>query len=297
MLMIIRPPNIQSLQTFLVLSECSSFTAAAERLHLTQSAVSRQIQLLEEHYGVTLFKRSARKIELTAEGVGLLHSAELIFRELGNVEKRYSKKIRPFRLKIYASLAMRLFIPLLNQFAADNPGMSLAVETETDLIYGDLAQYDAFVSYKDAAAITQEDWLLFAESLIPVCHPQSVCAKPLPTRLEQLPDYTLLHGSMNGMDWERWSLSKNLWLDPSQAQIFFNLDELAIEAALQGAGIAMTDQRLVQGLLEDGSLCSPFPSALQTDNAYVLTFKKGGDAHPNAAVVKRWLQQHLCADH
>ncbi|WP_159877615.1 LysR family transcriptional regulator [Aquitalea denitrificans] len=292
--MIIRPPNIQSLQTFLMLSECNSFTEAAERLHLTQSAVSRQIQLLEEHYSVTLFNRSARKVELTAEGIELLRSTEMIFRELSNVEKRYSRKSRPFRLKIYVSLAAKILLPLLPQFCVDNPGLSLMIETESDLVYGDLAQYDAFVSYKEKSALSQDDFLLFEECLIPVCHPQCVAGKVPPQNMDQLSDYTLLHGSLNGIDWERWTLAYDQSLDISQTQIFFNLDELAIEAALHGVGVAMVDKRLVQPLLDSKRLLVPMEAALTTNNVYVLSFKKSGAEHPHAPVVKQWLRQHLC---
>ena len=79
-----RLPPLPALHTFLITAQCCNFTRAAEQLHITQGAVSRQIAGLEEHLGYELFIRLARGLELTAEGREWLPRVQQIFSLIGD---------------------------------------------------------------------------------------------------------------------------------------------------------------------------------------------------------------------
>lgn len=92
-------PSLQGLQALVEVSDSESFTLAAQTLCLTQSAVSRQIQQLESHFGVALITRTSRRLQLTAEGEQVLASARSILAQLKGLEDRISPHKRPFRIR------------------------------------------------------------------------------------------------------------------------------------------------------------------------------------------------------
>ena len=83
-------PSLQGLQALVEVAESGSFTQAAQTLCLTQSAISRKIQQLEAHFGVTLFVRTSRSVRMTVEGEQVLASARGILEQLKLLEDRLS---------------------------------------------------------------------------------------------------------------------------------------------------------------------------------------------------------------
>ncbi len=117
-------PSLQGLQALVEVAGSGSFTQAAQKLCLTQSAVSRQIQQLEGHFGVALFVRSSRSLQLTAEGEQVLASARSILEQLRTLEDRLAPQKRPFRIRMHVSLAVRWLLPRLNEFYRHHPDVS-----------------------------------------------------------------------------------------------------------------------------------------------------------------------------
>ena len=166
-----RPPSIGALQALSLVAESDNFTEAAEKLHLTQSAVSRKIQQLESHYGVPLFARNSRSVQLTEHGEAVLEVARKILRELQMLDERISPRDRPFRIRIFVSLAVRWLLPRLTRFYAQHPDLSLSIETVATELVDPSGNCDAYILYlpeppDDPAFIT-----LFDEVLVPVCAP------------------------------------------------------------------------------------------------------------------------------
>ena len=93
-------PSLQGLQALVEVAESGSFTQAAQTLCLTQSAISRKIQQLEAHFGVTLFARTSRSVRMTVEGEQVLASARGILEQLKLLEDRLSPQKRPFRIRM-----------------------------------------------------------------------------------------------------------------------------------------------------------------------------------------------------
>jgi LysR family glycine cleavage system transcriptional activator len=291
-----RPPSVSALQALSIVAESDNFTEAAEKLHLTQSAVSRKIQQLEGHYGVPLLVRSSRSMQLTEQGEAVLEVARRILKELEMLEERISPRDRPFRIRIFVSLAVRWLLPRLTDFYAQHPDLSLSIETVATEVVDPSGNCDAYILYQpeareDPSPESPTFLTLFEELLVPVCAPSSVNNRPLPKTLDELAQYTLIHGSTGQHEWTTWLKANGGSSARKYRHITFNLDELAMNAAARGLGIAMTDWTLAQESINRGDLVVPFGTPLKTSGAYVLWLQTSGALHPGRQRILQWFAQ------
>ena len=290
-----RPPSIGGLQALLHVAESDNFTEAAEKLCLTQSAVSRKIQLLESHYGVPLLVRNSRNMRLTAQGEVVLEVARKLFRELQMLDERISPRDRPFRIRIFVSLAVRWLLPRLTDFYAQHPDLSLSIETVATELVDPSGGCDAHILYlpEITSNSTPESPLLtlFEEILVPVCAPRAYYGRPLPESFEELANHTLIHGSTRQREWAIWLKAHGVVASRNCKHITFNLDELAMNAAVRGLGVAMTDLTLAQESINRGRLVVPFGTPLKTNGAYVLWLQSEGALHPARERILQWFAQ------
>ncbi|MFJ2367335.1 LysR substrate-binding domain-containing protein [Pseudomonas sp. NPDC087697] len=288
---VFRVPSLQALQAFAEVAESCNFTTAAAKLCLTQSAVSRKIQQLESHYGVPLLVRSSRSVTLTAEGKEVLETALRMIGELQALEKRLAPRDTPFRIRIHVSLAVRWLLPRLTDFYARNPDLSLSIETVATERVDPSGDCDACILYLLQPPADQAYHVLFEEFLVPVCAPVSVNGKPPPASVDELSNYPLIHGSTGQQEWAAWLKVHDGGLSKDCKHITFNLDELALDAAARGLGIAMTDRTLAQELINRGDLIIPFGPALKTSGAYTLWLQPTSALHPARQAVLDWFAQ------
>ncbi|WP_095147888.1 LysR substrate-binding domain-containing protein [Pseudomonas sp. Irchel s3a18] len=286
-----RPPSLQALQAFVEVATASNFTEAAARLCLTQSAVSRKIQQLESHYGVALLIRSSRSVSLTVEGKEVLETARKMLDDLQALEKRLAPRDSPFRLRVHVSLAVRWLLPRLTDFYARYPDLALSIETVATERVDPSGECDACILYLPAVPDDGTHHVLFEEFLVPVCAPTSVNGKPPPSSREALGGYPLIHASTGQLEWATWFKAQSLEPAKDCKHITFNLDELALDAAARGLGIAMTDQTLAQEHIHRGELIIPFGPALRTGGAYTLYLQPSSALHPTRQAVLDWFFQ------
>ena len=140
-------PSLQGLQALVEVAGSGSFTQAAQTLCLTQSAVSRQIQQLENHFGVSMFVRNSRSLRLTPEGEQVLASARHILEQLKSLEDRLAPQKRPFRIRMHVSLAVRWLLPKLSDFYRRHPDVSWSIETVATEIVEPASDSDAYILY------------------------------------------------------------------------------------------------------------------------------------------------------
>ncbi|MFK0087479.1 LysR substrate-binding domain-containing protein [Pseudomonas sp. NPDC090755] len=286
-----RPPSLQALQALVEVVDRGNFTEAAAALCLTQSAISRKIQLLESHYGVPLLVRSSRQVALTAEGKEVLDSARRLLEELRALESRLAPRDAPLRIRIHVSLAVRWLMPRLTDFYARHPGLALSIETVATAQVDPSGDCDACILYLPARPADPAYHLLFEEVLVPVCAPREVDGKPAPTSLDQLGQYPLIHGSTGHLEWAAWLHANARAAEDQYKHITFNLDELALDAATRGLGVAMTDLALARERIDRGELIIPFGPALTTGGVYTLWLQPGSARHPARQAVLDWFSR------
>jgi LysR family glycine cleavage system transcriptional activator len=287
-----RPPSLQALQALALVAESSSFTEVADKLHLTQSAVSRKIQQLESHYGAPLLVRNSRNMQLTEHGKAVLEVARKVLGELRALDEQLTRRDRPFRIRIFVSLAVRWLLPRMLDFYAQCPDLSLSIETVATEVVEASGECDAYILYlpempNDPAFLT-----LFEEFLVPVCASSAVNGKPPPTSLAELAEHTLIHGSTGHHEWTAWLQANGESVTNGYKHITFNLDELAMDAASRGLGVAMTDLTLAQDAINRGNLIVPFGTPLKTTGVYVLWLQTAGALHPARERILQWFAQH-----
>ncbi|VVO28446.1 LysR family transcriptional regulator [Pseudomonas fluorescens] len=281
-------PSLQALQALVEVSDSGSFTQAAQKLCLTQSAVSRKIQQLESHFGVPMFVRSSRSIRLTPEGEQVLGSARSILEQLKTLEDRLSPQKRPFRIRMHVSLAVRWLLPKLSDFYRRHPEISLSIETVATEVVEPASDSDAYILYlaepsSDPACLT-----LFEEALVPVCAPGlGNSIHPLDS-VDDLVRFPLLHRSADKQAWIDWLAANGGNSLENYRHIPFNLDELALDAAARGLGVAMTDMTLAEESIDRGVLIVPFGQPLKTRGVYSLCPQPSAAAHPACSLIMQW---------
>lgn len=256
-----RLPPLPALHTFRVTAQCCNFTRAAEHLHITQGAVSRQVAGLESQLGYALFQRQARGLSLTQEGREWLACAQQVFGLLADAVEHIGERRRTLQLKA-STCVMRWLLPRLLHWQKERP--DVPVELTTTVAYNvDFRRepFDAAVIYGPIAEQPAEARHLFDERLTPVCVPGLLGSLRTPQDLQH---QVLLHPTRDERDWTLWLKAANACLsDPVQRHHFETLD-LAMTVASQGTGVAMGDSALIGEDLKAGRLAMPFELRVST---------------------------------
>ncbi|MGY1892279.1 LysR family transcriptional regulator [Pseudomonas asplenii] len=283
-------PSLQALQALVEVARCGSFTRAAQTLCLTQSAVSRQVQQLESHFNVALFIRSSRSLSLTAEGEQVLASARSILEQLKTLEERLAPQQRPFRIRMHVSLAVRWLLPKLSDFYLRHPEVSLAIETVATEVVEPGNDSDAYILYLPQPSSDPDCLTLFEEALVPVCSPTVAGA---PRSVDELLRFALLHRSADRQAWIEWLAANEGKPLEDYRHIPFNLDELALDAAARGLGVAVTDMTLAAESIERGVLVVPFGEPLRTGGVYSLCLQPAAGSHPACNSIVTWFSRQV----
>ncbi|WP_423906389.1 LysR substrate-binding domain-containing protein [Candidatus Spongiihabitans sp.] len=237
--------SLSGIRAFECSARCQSFTKASKKLCLTQGAVSKQIRSLEERLGFTLFHRLPRKLVLTEEGRVLfdtVHPALLaIEKTISEIKSTVTNKT--VVLSAPESLSMKWLIPRVGRLLSDHPDIELLIEAENR--YVDLAdkQADILIRYGDGNYPGHHVQYMMDEYLVPVCSP-ALSNKTI-DHVNALRDYKLLDDK-NQSKWTQWFKANKLKHLDKKGRLRFSRDDLMVEAAISGQGIAMSLWRFVE---------------------------------------------------
>ncbi|MFZ1469929.1 MAG: LysR substrate-binding domain-containing protein [Paracoccaceae bacterium] len=293
-------PPLSLLNTFEVVARRSSFTLAADELCLTQSAVSRQIQALEDQLGLPLFQRLHRAIALTSDGRQLYDSVSRGLDEIKGCVGRLRAAIETPQITVAASVAFSYFwlMPRLERFSARHPDLDLRVLATDQMV--DLRQegVDVAILYGRGEWDGARAHLLFGERVYPVCSPAYLAAHPELRAASDMLDQTLLHldGGGNiwgGVDWRVWLMTQGVTGQPVRRGVRLNSYPMILQAAEAGRGVALGWSYITDPLLADGRLVCPVDKSLETrEGYYVSTFDKTEDSPPIAAFLQ-WIMAEV----
>ncbi|WP_238994490.1 LysR substrate-binding domain-containing protein [Pseudomonas haemolytica] len=281
-----RLPPLPALHTFWVTAQCCNFTRAAEQLHITQGAVSRQIAGLENHLGYALFLRQARGLSLTQEGREWALRVQRVFGLIGEAVEQIGSRRGVVQLKA-STCVIRWLLPRLLQWQKERP--DVPVELTTTVAYTvDFRRepFDAAVIYAPIAEQAAEARHLFDEQLTPVCAPALLEGLHTPADLQQ---QVLLHPTRDERDWALWLKAADTHLtNLSQGHHFETLD-LAMTVASQGSGVAIGDRALIGEDLKAGRLATPFELRVPTGMGYYLVYPPGTVPSAGLLALMDWL--------
>jgi LysR family glycine cleavage system transcriptional activator len=291
-----RLPPLNALRAFEAAARHLSFTKAADELSVTQTAISHQVRLLEEHLQVRLFRRLTRRIELTAEGrlllPGLSEGFDRLAEAVASVEQRGEE--RCLTVSVTPSFGSKWLVGRLPRFWRSHADIDLRLHHSMDLVQFGRDEVDMAVRYGSGHWPGLAADYLLSVDLVPVCSPALLEKGPRLETPADLAQHVLLHEE----DYEEWAQ----WLtiagvEDVEVRRGPVLDDgwVMLQLAIDGAGVALGSHALVADDLAAGRLVSPFDFRLSTDAAYYVVYPQGALNDAKARAFRDWLLQEASA--
>lgn len=272
-----RLPPLNPLRAFEATARHMSVTRAAEELNVTHSAVSHQIRTLEDSLAVKLFKRSAGRMVLSAEGAALLPAVSSAFERIAQAASDLSRSAEGGRITVQCvgGLLSLWLLPVISSFCQLYPQASLKLMPGNDVAALRNPEVDICICYGDGHWPDYHVELLSPVRLFPVCHPSLLRSRPLRAP-KDLFNHTLLHAD-GGREWDNWLSANALKVQPDTRQHFLADARLALEAASFGNGIALGDTVTSRRAVASGLMIAPFDLEVPAAYSfYVLRRKESG---------------------
>jgi DNA-binding transcriptional LysR family regulator len=283
---------MEPLRGFVAVGRHMSITLAAAELCLTQSAVSRQVQALEQRLGVRLLRRGHRSVAFTAEGERLFRSADLALRQLEEAVESVAPApgTRPVTVSASIGVTALWLLPQLGRFQERHPVIDLRVSASNRLIDLSEDNVDLAIRYCASAAAPTGSLRLFDERIAPVARP-SLVKSPLLAATD-LDGQVLLEYEDAQRPWLHWHawLQARSWKVRPKAVLRFNQYDQVVHSAMAGQGIALGRLPLLAHWLKEGHLCTLDDPRLPqgTDHAYWL-LQNDEAPRDSVSAVKAWL--------
>ncbi|WP_273829004.1 LysR family transcriptional regulator [Pseudomonas sp. SBT1-2] len=288
-------PPLNALRAFEATARLNSVSQAAEQLHVTHGAVSRQLKVLEEHLGVSLFVKEGRGLKLTDAGVRLRDASSDAFERLRTVcaELSQSTADAPFVLGCSGSLLARWFIPRLGRLNADLPDLRLHLSAGEGDLDPRRPGLDALLVFAEPPwPADMQVFELASERIGPVLGPRY-------SRYEQLREApasallneALLQTTSRPQAWPSWARQNGI--DAGALKFGQGFEHLyyLLEAAVAGLGVAIAPQPLVAEDLRAGRLVAPW-GFCETPGQLALWLPKRA-ADGRARQLAQWLSNEL----
>lgn len=285
-------PSIPALLAIEAVERLGTASAAAAELNLTQGAISRQIQALEDQLGLALVTREKNRLTLTPAARDFVAEARRALTTLAqaSLTLRANPGGGALRLAILPAFGMHWLAPRLARFARAHP--EVTVNLATRLRPFDLAEqgFDAAIHYG------RQDWpgvgslKLCDEEILPVAAP-ALLPTPLPEAAAVLALPLLQLESRPG-DWSRWLAHHGLPAQRPPAMLF---DQFATmqQAAIHGMGAALLPLFLIEDDLASGRLVPAWGAPVPAAGSYYLVWPDTPAPRAPLASFRDWLAQNL----
>ena len=299
-----RPIAVGHLRAFEAVARHLNFRAAAEELALTQSAVSRQIQSLEEEVGAGLFLRHTRAVELTSAGAQLLVAVNQSLPRIDGAVRqiRQSAGRKSVSLTTFASFASMWLIPRLEQFQRDHPEIDIRIDATDVPLDLEVADVDLALRYGPRATMPPQALRLFGEQLTPVVSPWLLKAAAPLKKPADLAQFALIEAGdahrthLEWLTWRRWFDERGVPRLQPRRWLYFNYAYQMVQAALTGQGVVLARLPMIAESLANGDLIEPLPGLrMDSPMAYWLILGPRSDHRPEIRAFRDWLMVESAA--
>lgn len=288
-------PSLNALQMFEAAARHLSFTLAARELNVTQTAVSHQIRRLEEQLGVALFVRRNRALALTREAEDYAPAIRSAFEDMRQATGRL-RRFRPdnvLTVSTTMSLAAKWLVPRLGGFQEANPGIEVRISTSMRLVDFRAEAIDVAIRFGHGGwPGLRADWLM-AEDIFPVCSPALLPSLRTPADLAH---HTLLHVDTRRDEWQLWLTAAGATAAlAARPSLTFDQRLMALQAAMDGLGVALGYERIMEADLAAGRLVAPFTGVRYSEQPagyYIVAPKETADM-PKIARFRDWLMRSV----
>ncbi|MBO1501712.1 LysR family transcriptional regulator [Serratia proteamaculans] len=287
-------PPLGALRAFDAVARLQSFKLAAEEIGVSPTAVSHQIRLLESLLEVSVFERTPRKVELTADGKVLQQATAQAFALLQAAAEKIGERQRPRVLTLTATTAMiaHWLVPRLPALMRQFPNIDLRLHADDGIVDLRSRQIDVALRYGAEPGAQLTPRLLYQDSFVLVASPQLTLKTP-----EDLLQATLIHTDGRRVpqpapDWYRWRREFGPVALQIDAGPRFTDEAHAIQATIAGQGVAIVSQLMAQHALNTGLLVAPFNMALPGAAHYFVSNPDG--QHPQTvAQLADWVAAEM----
>lgn len=283
-----RLPPLSSIRAFEAAARLSSFTRAAEELHMTQAAVSYQIKQLEQRLGSILFQRLPRKVALTRDGELLAASVLASFQTLRSAfALAIERSETELSITSLPTIASNWLVPRLGAFQAANPLLVVRLDTSVPLV--DLTQGEFDVSIRNGRG----DWPGIAAHLLLPGLFTPLCSRKLVETGKVTTASDLLKLPRMGQErwWRTWLVAAGIE-DPdlsARPGVELGIEQFEVTAAIAGHGVAMTSPLFFQHEIAAGRLVQPFDLVLRDERDYWLAYPVGRRLSGKVRAFRDWI--------
>lgn len=285
-------PPTATLRAFEVATRHPTFTAAAQELHVTQSAVSHQLRHLEELWGLPLFERG-KALRLTAAGATLAPIVREFFISLQATLSDLRDQQGRVRLSVSTtySFALKWLLPRLPGLSRHHPQLLVALDTTDKIIHFASGEADVAIRLGKGNYPGLYSEFLFGEQVFPVASPELLQRVGTPRSPGDLLNLPLLarDGAELVPKWEAWFEALGLAFSPLRESVRFGDTNMTVEAALLGQGVALVRSGHVENEIGDGRLVRLFDVSFASPLAYYFVCPKGIESQPHIVSFRQWL--------
>jgi LysR family glycine cleavage system transcriptional activator len=292
-------PSLNAIRAFEAAARLLSFKEAADELHLTPSAVSRHIRSLEQALGIALFERGFRQVQLTEKALPYARRLTEAFKVISDATDEVSsagiaRRRKPKRVTLSINAAfMNLWLAdRLRHFRTACPECELEVSIHDDAGKGGNPRADLRILFAGDDDDDSSHVPLVSLVVLPVCAPSLTKGSGALKKPGDLARHRLLHENTTAW-WEEWIDGEGVkGVDPRTGAIFHD-PSLAIREAVNGGGVALADNIMVEDLLARGLLVTPFPIRRKIPNRYVLALRPGASGLAGVKQFREWLLSEI----
>ncbi len=277
--------SLNALRAFDAAARHANFTKAAKELCVTQAAVSHQVKALEAYLGKVLFRRTARGLLLTEEGLALAPTVDealtRIGRSLSDIKDGMPREI--LTVGVVGTFAVGFLMERLADFRAQHPMIELRMMTNNNKPELPGESLDCAIRFGDGAWRSVEADRLMRAPLSPLC------ARHVAERLDHpndMANWSLLR-SYRMQDWPAWFSAAGVAAINARGPMF-DASGIMVQAAMLGEGIALAPAAMFRREIDAGQLVQPFMEEVDV-GAYWLTRPMGRGATPGFAAFREWL--------
>jgi DNA-binding transcriptional LysR family regulator len=278
-------PSLNGLRAFEAAARHGGFAKAGLELNVSPSAVSRLVKLLEERLKTQLFVRLPNGLQLTERGAAYLAELTAAFERIAQATERV-RAASGLVIGAGPTLAMRWLIPRLPHFHERHPRIEVRISTAIERADPLASDWTAAIRRGDGAWPGLDAQFLFKADLFPVCAPALAKSFKSPGDLVRA---RILASANAPEDWPAWlRAAKVAGVDLRRAQRF-DYPAFALQAAVDGLGVAMARGVFVADDVKAGRLVRPFAAAATTDQGWYLVHRPALGGDPALFAFKAWV--------
>ena len=284
---------MNALRAFEAAARLGGFTTAANELCVTPGAIAQHVKTLEAWAGARLFERHGKGVKLTGLGVSVAGEFSMAFDHLGSAVQSLRASASPHHIRIaalpsVAQLWLSPKLPEIRAMARDVTISITAMETAPNL---QREPYDLSIFFQaDVAGATA--LAVSRDTIFPVCIPRLAARLSAPS---DLGDLTCLQDASWSQDWSLWLQKASPDIEVDVRGPTFSLYSLAVEEALNGAGVLMAHELLVRAHLGSGALVAPFSTKIDLERTLTINLARAATAgSPLALIVESLAQGQNC---